>query len=75
MCRGCHVRNFGVKALGLVILKERVASAFITNGSWRPVAGIDDCLVGQNHKFLMNALHQALVAHPGKIGPANAEIE
>ena len=69
------LRAIEAESLGTIILEERISSTLIANSSEWSMAGIDNGFVRQHHELVINALHQAFMAHSGKVGPANAKIE
>jgi hypothetical protein len=57
ICRGYHVNGFQEESLERLVLEERVSTAFIADSGRRPVAGIDNCFIGQDHELFTDALH------------------
>ena len=69
------LRAIEAESLGRIILEERIPSAFVTDSGGWSVAWVHDGFIRQDHELVIDALHQAFVAHSGKVGPANAKIK
>ena len=61
--------QFGVSS---IFEDERIAAAFLANGSNRTMATIDGRIIRQHHQFIKNAIHQYLVTAARQIGTAYA---
>jgi len=73
--RGYHAKRLPVQSLERMIPEERIPPPLIADSGGRAVARIDNGFIGQNHKFLPDALHKTFMAHSLKVAPADSEIK